>query len=221
MSASSAQKAVIFDLDGVLTDTAHYHFLAWKHIAEQVGVHFDEESNEQLKGIDRLNSLKFILDQSDQSFSEQEFLALAEQKNKHYQSLISNMKPQDVFPGVRDLLASLRSDDFALGVASVSKNALFVLDKIALIKDFDFVADAAKIKNTKPHPEIFLTVAQALSVAPESCVGIEDASAGVTAIKAANMPAIGVGSAEQLGHADEIVAKTGDITLGQILRLLN
>lgn len=220
MSKKTVQRAVIFDLDGVLTDTAHYHFLAWKHIAEQVGVHFDEESNEQLKGIDRLNSLKFILDQSSQSFTEQEFHALADKKNTHYQSLIATMKPEDVFPGVRDLIASLRAANFALGVASVSKNAQYVLDKIALISEFDYVADAAKIQNTKPHPEIFLTVAEALSISPANCVGIEDAAAGVTAIKAASMPAIGVGSPEQLSHADEIVVKTGDITVEQILGLI-
>lgn len=220
MNQSKTKRAVIFDLDGVLTDTAHFHFLAWGKIAKQVGVHFDEASNEQLKGIDRVRSLQIILEQSPKGFSEQEFLNLAKQKNEYYQSLIATMKPEDVFTGVRDLISALRKNHFALGVASVSKNANFVLEKIGLINEFDYIADAATIANTKPHPEIFLTVAEALSIPAELCVGIEDAAAGITAIKAANMPAIGVGSKEQLSQADEIVANTGDISVEQIIRLI-
>lgn len=216
----SFSRAVIFDLDGVLTDTAHFHFLAWQKIAHQVDVHFDEASNEKLKGIDRLKSLQMILEQSPHSFTEHDFHQLADKKNEHYQSLIATMKHEDVFPGVRELIKSLRQHDFGLGVASVSKNARFVLERIGLINEFDYIADAAKITNTKPHPEIFLTVALALSVPSNLCVGIEDAEAGVTAIKAADMPAIGVGSEEQLSQADNIVARTGDITVEQILALI-
>lgn len=214
------KKAVIFDLDGVLTDTAHFHFLAWQNIANQVGVTFGEAENEQLKGIDRMRSLEMILSRSEQCFTEEAVIALAEQKNAHYQSLIAEMTIEDAFPGVKTLLDELKRAGFALGVASVSKNAEFVLTRIGLLNEFAFVADAAKIKNTKPDPEIFLTVADALGVEPCRCVGIEDSQAGLQAIKSANMPAIGVGSPQSLKQADKIVSNTGDITVGSIERLL-
>lgn len=219
--SSEQRRAVIFDLDGVLTDTAHFHFIAWQKIAHQVGVEFGEAENEALKGIDRMRSLEMILSRSDMTFSEDEVLALAEQKNTHYQSLIAEMTPEDVFPGVKSLIQSLKAAGFGLGVASVSKNAEYVLTRIGLLDEFEFVADAAKIKNTKPDPEIFLTVANALSAPPELCVGIEDSQAGVTAIKAANMPAVGVGSADTLGEADTLVSRTGDISVDLINQLLN
>ncbi|MCY7294679.1 beta-phosphoglucomutase [Alteromonas sp. a30] len=219
--SSEPRNAVIFDLDGVLTDTAHFHFIAWQKIAHQVGVEFGEAENEALKGIDRMRSLEMILSRSDMTFTDAEVFALAEQKNTHYQSLIAEMTPDDVFPGVNTLIQGLKAEGFGLGVASVSKNAEFVLTRIGLLDEFEFVADAAKIKNTKPDPEIFLTVASALSVPPEQCIGIEDSQAGVTAIKAANMPAIGVGSADTLTQADTIVARTGDITPALITQWLN
>lgn len=220
VSTPNYSKAVIFDLDGVLTDTAHYHFLAWQKIAEQVGVHFDEQSNEALKGIDRMTSLQMILAQSEHSFSDHEVAQLAAQKNQHYLSLIAQMQPSDVFAGVVDLLAELRAAGFALGVASISKNAQFVLQRLALAEHFDFVADAAKIAKPKPHPEIFLTVAAALGVPPAQCVGIEDAKAGVESIQSAGMPAIGIGSTEILGAANIVVPHTSDVTLAHILSLL-
>lgn len=219
MSVSS-RNAVIFDLDGVLTDTAHFHFIAWQAIAQQVGVAFGEAENEQLKGIDRMRSLAMILEKSNNHYSEQEINALAEQKNTHYQSLIAEMTPNDVFPGVNRLIADLKAAGFALGVASVSKNAEFVLTRLGLLNEFEFVADAAKIKNTKPDPEIFLTVAKALNVAPERCVGIEDSQAGLEAIKASHMPAIGVGSPDSLHRADQVVAETGHIDVAMIEALL-
>ena len=216
----SSRNAVIFDLDGVLTDTAHFHFIAWQAIAQQVGVAFGEAENEQLKGIDRMRSLAMILEKSNNHYSEQEVNALAEQKNTHYQSLIAEMTPNDVFPGVNRLIADLKAAGFALGVASVSKNAEFVLTRLGLLNEFEFVADAAKIKNTKPDPEIFLTVAKALNVAPERCVGIEDSQAGLEAIKASHMPAIGVGSPDSLHRADQVVAETGHIDVAMIEALL-
>ncbi len=219
MSVSS-RNAVIFDLDGVLTDTAHFHFIAWQAIAQQVGVAFGEAENEQLKGIDRMRSLAMILEKSNNHYSEQEINALAEQKNTHYQSLIAEMTPNDVFPGVNRLIADLKAAGFALGVASVSKNAEFVLTRLGLLNEFEFVADAAIIKNTKPDPEIFLTVAKALNVAPERCVGIEDSQAGLEAIKASHMPAIGVGSPDSLHRADQVVAETGHIDVAMIEALL-
>lgn len=217
---NNSLKAVIFDLDGVLTDTAHFHFLAWKQIAGKVGVHFDEAMNEQLKGIDRMGSLDLILQQSDRTFSDEERHQLAAEKNTNYQALIQQISPEDVFSGVVGLIDVLRTSGFRLGVASVSKNAQFVLQQLGITGAFDYIADAAKISRSKPDPEIFLTVAQALKVPPAYCVGIEDAAAGVQAIKSAGMPAIGVGEPDVLYQADKVVAATGDIQLSTIEALL-
>ncbi|ACK47447.1 beta-phosphoglucomutase [Shewanella baltica] len=213
------QPSVIFDLDGVIIDTAHYHYLAWKALADSIDAPFDLEANEALKGIDRMASLRWIVARSDRRFSEDELAVLAERKNHHYQTLIADMQPEDIFPGVRDLLLELRRQGCRVGLASVSKNAAFVLDKLQITHLFDYAADAASIARTKPDPEIFLTVAKALGTPPEHCVGIEDAAAGVEAILAANMPAIGVGSIDILSRANLVVASTQDITPRMIFAL--
>ncbi|WP_211164276.1 beta-phosphoglucomutase [Shewanella salipaludis] len=213
------QPSVIFDLDGVITDTAHYHYLAWKALADSIGAPFDAEANEALKGIDRMASLRWIAARSARDFSEAELAILAERKNAHYQRLIADMAPEDAFPGVPELLLALRRKGCRIGLASVSKNAAFVLDKLRLTELFDYVADAASIVRTKPDPEIFLTVAAALGTPPAACVGIEDAAAGVEAILAARMPAIGVGSSEILGRANLVVAHTREITPEMIFAL--
>ena len=214
------KKAVIFDLDGVITDTALFHFQAWKKLAHQLGLTFTEQDNEKLKGIDRMNSLRLIIKDSDLHFSDDELDELAEQKNKHYQSLIAQMNEQDIFPGVADLIGDLKTRGYLLGVASVSKNADFVLQRLKITHLFDYVADASKIAHSKPDPEIFLTVAENLQVLPANCVGIEDAIAGVSAIKAAGMPAIGVGAADALHEADIVLGETGQISWQMIDQLL-
>jgi beta-phosphoglucomutase len=199
-------KAVIFDLDGVITDTAHYHYLAWKRTADSVGAPFDEAFNEQLKGVDRMGSLALILARAPRSYSQQEQLALADAKNSHYQELIATMSPQDLLPGVLRALEEVRAAGLRIGLASVSKNAFTVLDRLGIRDRFDDVVDAATIRNSKPHPEIFLTAAEHLGVAPADCLGVEDAAAGVASIKDAGMFAVGVGSPEVLYRADRVIA---------------
>lgn len=198
-------KAVIFDLDGVITDTAHYHYLAWKRLAESLGVPFDAAFNEQLKGVDRMGSLDLILGARRADYSLEQKLALADAKNLHYQELIGAMSAADLLPGAVDALAAVRAAGLGIGLASVSKNAFTVLEHLGIRDRFDVVVDAAKIANSKPHPEIFLTAAQQLGVAPEDCLGVEDAVAGVAAIKAAGMPALGIGSADVLTQADLVI----------------
>ncbi|WP_231731000.1 beta-phosphoglucomutase [Lacimicrobium alkaliphilum] len=161
-------KAFIFDLDGVLTDTAEYHFLAWKALADQLGVEFDKTDNEQLKGVDRMGSLQFILQKGGLRLPEKQILELAEQKNRHYQQLIAGMSKADLFEGVTELFNALKARNIAIGLASASKNAAMVLDRLGITDAFDYVADAGKIKQGKPHPEIFLTVADALNIPPLS-----------------------------------------------------
>ncbi|MCC2618036.1 beta-phosphoglucomutase [Aestuariibacter halophilus] len=213
-------RAVIFDLDGVITDTAEFHFQAWLQLAREVDAPFDRQMNEDLKGIDRMTSLARILAHSPHRFDAQQRDGLAARKNTHYQHLIEGITPQDVFPGVPALLSTLQTSGYRLGVASVSKNAAVVLERLALTSQFDFIADANRIQNPKPDPEIFLTVAKALGVEPRHCVGVEDAAAGVEAIRAAGMPAIGVGPRSALPLANHWVDRTGDIRINDIERLL-
>ncbi|MDM5176003.1 beta-phosphoglucomutase [Massilia sp. DJPM01] len=198
-------KAVIFDLDGVITDTAHYHYLAWKRLAESEGVHFDEAFNEQLKGIDRMGSLNLILAGASRSYSDEQKLALADAKNRHYQELIATMSAADLLPGAVEALAAVRAAGLRIGLASVSKNAFTVLERLGIRDRFDYVVDAALIANSKPHPEIFLTAARELDVAPGDCLGVEDAVAGVASIKSAGMWALGIGSPDVLTQADRVI----------------
>jgi len=198
-------KAVIFDLDGVITDTARYHYLAWKQLAESEGVAFDHAFNENLKGVDRMGSLELILAGASRTYSMEQKLALADSKNRHYQELIATMSSADLLPGAVDALAAVRAAGLKIGLASVSKNAFTVLDRLGIRASFDYVVDAALIANGKPHPEIFLNAAQHLGVAPADCLGVEDAVAGVASIKAAGMYALGIGKPEVLTQADRVI----------------
>jgi beta-phosphoglucomutase len=207
-------KAVIFDLDGVITDTAHYHYLAWKALAESEGVHFDHAFNENLKGVDRMGSLNLILAGSSKTYSMEQKLALADRKNKQYVELIATMSEADLLPGAIDALASVRAAGLKIGLASVSKNAFTVLDRLGIRDRFDYVVDAALIANSKPHPEIFLNAAAALGVAPADCLGVEDAVAGVASIKSAGMFAVGVGSPDVLTQADRVIPSLLEFRLG-------
>jgi beta-phosphoglucomutase len=198
-------KAVIFDLDGVITDTAHYHYLAWKRLAGSQGVAFDEAFNEQLKGIDRMGSLDLILAGAARAYSPAEKLALADTKNGHYQQLIATMSASDLLPGAVAALDAVRAAGLPIGLASVSKNAFAVLDRLGIRDRFDVVVDAALLANSKPHPEIFLSAAKALGAAPGDCLGVEDAVAGVASIKAAGMYALGIGDPRVLTQADRVI----------------
>jgi beta-phosphoglucomutase len=213
MNNSSRFKAVIFDLDGVITDTAHYHYLAWKRTADSIGAPFDEAFNEQLKGVDRMGSLRLILTRAPRSYSMEEQLALADAKNRHYQELIATMTPQDLLPGALKALEAVRAAGLRIGLASVSKNAFTVLDRLGIRDRFDDVVDAATIRNSKPDPEIFLTAAAHLDVAPADCLGVEDAAAGVAAIKDAGMVAVGVGSPDVLHRADCVIRSMEEFDL--------
>jgi beta-phosphoglucomutase len=215
---SSVFKAIIFDLDGVITDTAHYHYLAWKRTADSVGASFDEAFNEQLKGVDRMGSLNLILARVPRAFPDAERVALATAKNIHYQELIETMTPGDVLPGVLGALDEARAAGLRIGLASVSRNAFTVLDRLGLRDRFDDVVDAATIRNSKPDPEIFLTAAAHLGVAPAHCLGVEDAAAGVAAIKDAGMFAVGVGSPDVLHRADRVIPSMAAFSLADYLR---
>jgi beta-phosphoglucomutase len=198
-------KAVIFDLDGVITDTARFHYLAWKRLADGIDAPFDEAFNEELKGVDRMGSLELILARAPRAFSQDEKRALAAAKNAHYRELVATMTPADLLPGAVRALEQVRAAGLRIGLASVSKNAFTVLDRLGIRKRFDYVVDAGTILNSKPDPEIFLRAAAELSVAPGDCLGVEDAVAGVASIKSAGMFALGVGDARVLRQADRVI----------------
>ena len=206
MSTTSRPSAFIFDLDGVITDTAELHYAAWRALALDLGIAFDETHNEQLKGLSRMDSLERILAMSPKQFGVQEKLQMAERKNAHYLALVEKMTPADLLPGALEALHAAKATGSGVALASASKNAMLVLDQLGIAQAFDHVVDSNHIQNSKPHPEVFLAAAKALAVAPQDCVGIEDAVAGVQAIRAAGMFAVGVGNARVLSQADQVIA---------------
>lgn len=203
---NSQIEAVIFDLDGVITDTASYHYKAWKKLADELGIYFDKKINELLKGIDRIASLEIILRNSNNKYSAEEKKLLADKKNEYYKQLIGAMTPEDVLPGAVKTLKNLKARGYKTALASASKNAFAVIDKLELREYFDYIVDAAKVKNSKPDPEVFLTAAENMNVNPHNCIGVEDAEAGIRAIKSANMYAVGIGDKKILGEADDVIA---------------
>ncbi|MBS0340581.1 MAG: beta-phosphoglucomutase [Proteobacteria bacterium] len=206
MNHEPRPSAFIFDLDGVITDTAELHYVAWRALALDLGIAFGEQDNEQLKGLSRMDSLERLLALGTQQFGAGEKLAMAERKNTHYLALVEKMTPADLLPGALDALHSARAAGCGVALASASKNAALVLERLGIARVFDHVVDSNHIRNSKPHPEVFLAAARALGAAPQDCVGIEDAVAGVQAIRAAGMFAVGVGNARVLLAADQVIA---------------
>lgn len=197
--------AAIFDLDGVIANTARFHYLSWKSIGEDEGFEVPAEVDDRVKGVDRMASMNIVLEYAPRRYSQAEKDALAARKNERYVEMISSLTPQDVLPGGQALLDQLKAAGIGIALASASRNAHTVLNALGIMPLFDYIADANYIEKPKPHPEIFLTAAAGLGRAPEECVGLEDAEAGVTAIKAAGMYAVGVGSESLLAEADLIV----------------
>ena len=211
-------ETVIFDLDGVITDTAKYHYLAWKKITDEIGVTFDEKVNERLKGVDRIHSLEIILKNTGPHFSEAEKRRIADEKNEYYQRFVATITPEDLLPGARNVLEILKANGIKIGLASASKNAPTVIEKLQIGEFFDFMADAAKIKRGKPDSEIFLTVAENLQTEAKKCIGVEDAIAGIRAIKAAGMYAVGIGDPQVLKEADEVIKGLDEFNTDKYLR---
>ncbi|MCT4776053.1 MULTISPECIES: beta-phosphoglucomutase [Exiguobacterium] len=212
-------KAFIFDLDGVITDSAEYHYLAWKALGEDLGIPFDREFNETLKGVSRTESLERILRHGgrENDFSSEEKEQLATKKNEHYVTLISKITSDDILPGIEALLSELKEAGYKVGMASASKNAHMVTRQLGLLHAFDHIVDAATVVDSKPHPEVFLKAAEALAVDPKDCVGVEDAVAGVEAIHAAGMFAVGIGDPLVLTEADIVFTDTTGLTLDNVL----
>lgn len=197
-------KGLIFDLDGVLVFTDKFHYQAWKTMADELGVYFDETINHRLRGVSRMDSLEIILERyegPDLSLREKE--KLAEKKNEIYRTLLESMTPDDVTKEVRDTLTKLREKGYKLAIGSSSKNAKFILEKVELKDAFDAISDGNNITKSKPDPEVFLKAAEYLGLPPKACMVVEDAEAGIEAAKKGGMYAAGIGEAAKSINAEE------------------
>lgn len=204
-------KGAIFDLDGVIVDTAKYHYLAWRSLASELGFNFTEADNERLKGVSRMRSLDILLEIGGLEFTEAEKLAMADKKNRLYVEYISRLDESELLPGVKPYLDELRGSSISIALGSASKNALFILDRLNIAGLFDAVVDGNRVSKAKPDPEVFLTAAEELDLQPGQCVVFEDAEAGVAAAKAAGMQVVGIGRSEVLKEADIIVSGLHDL----------
>jgi beta-phosphoglucomutase len=213
-------QACIFDLDGVIVDTAVYHYKAWKRLANDIGFDFTEHQNEQLKGVSRMASLNLILGWGNVTDkTEAEKLELATRKNEWYTEMISKMTPAEILPGAREFVQSCRDAGIKTAIGSASKNTPTILAKLELLPLFDAVIDGNSVTNPKPDPEVFLKGAKALHVAPSACVVFEDAIAGVEAAINADMKAVGIGSSELLKEANIVVSGLDKMTLEMLEEL--
>ncbi len=207
------KKGFIFDLDGVIVDTAKYHFLAWRKLANSIGVDFTHEQNEQLKGVSRVKSLEKILEWGNKTISEEEFQQLMSSKNDDYLSYISNMDEDEILIDVPKILDYLIEQNQGISLGSASKNARAILDKVNLLSKFEAIVDGNGVAKGKPNPEVFLNAAQQLKIEPKNCIVFEDALAGIQAANAAQMISIGIGDKEVLHEADYIFNDFTEISL--------
>ena len=205
-------KAFIFDLDGVIVDTAKYHFIAWNELAKQFGFEITVHQNEQLKGVSRVKSLDLILEWGNIHLDQAQKDLLLVQKNKTYLEFINTLSKSDILPGIVDVLNYLKSKKIAIALGSASKNAVPILEKLEIDALFDAIIDGNVVEKAKPNPEVFLKAADKLGVMPEYCVVIEDAKAGVEAANSAEMMSIGIGSKAVLNDANYVLEDTAKLS---------
>ncbi len=194
----------IFDLDGVVVDTAKYHYIAWKTLAEEFGYHLTVKKNELLKGVSRVNSLDLILSWADVELTQSKKDELLIEKNIEYLELIKGLKPSDAFDGFVDFVSDLKNHDIKISLGSASKNAIPILEKLEIFDMFDFIVDGTMTKNGKPHPEVFLTSSKHFKINPENCIVFEDAPKGIESAHNGNMYAIGIGDKKDLAVANTV-----------------
>lgn len=214
-------KACIFDLDGVIVDTARYHFLAWKRLTDQLGINFNIEDNERLKGVSRMASLEIILEIGKLKLDENKKLEYATLKNKWYVEYISKMTPAEILPGSLPFINELRNAGIRTAIGSASKNTPMILERVGIKDLFDAVSDGNIISKAKPDPEVFLKAAEMVNVRPEECVVFEDAVAGIQAALNAKMKCVGIGSPAILTKADFVVPGLYEMNLAKLKTLEN
>lgn len=215
------KKGFIFDLDGVIVDTAKYHYLAWKELANSLGIDFTEKENEQLKGVSRVRSLEKILSWGNKTLPQDEFTRLMATKNDEYLSYINKMNESELLPEVKDKLTFIKNKKQGIALGSASKNARYIIEKVDVKDMFDAVVDGTDVSKAKPDPEVFLIAAKLLNIEPENCIVFEDSVAGVQAANTAKMISIGIGSEEVLGEADYVFKDFTEISEKFINTLIN
>lgn len=204
-------KGILFDLDGVICSTDRYHYLAWKALADRLGIYFDETINNRLRGVSRMASLDIVLERYEGSMSPEEKQQAAEEKNNRYRELLKEMTTADLSPEVKETLDALRAKGLLLGIGSSSKNAKFILGQIGLGDYFDKISDGTNISRSKPDPEVFLKAAEFLGLDPADCLVVEDAKAGIEAACAAGMDSAAIGDAVACGLATYNLTRFSDL----------
>jgi len=211
-------RAFIFDLDGVLTDTAEYHYRGWKHLADELGLAFTREDNEALRGIPRLASLRLIL--KGREYPEDEIQEMMERKNRYYLEFIRDIAPRDVLPGARELLEEIRAAGLSSALGSASKNAREVVERLGIAELLDAISDGNSVEFQKPAPDLFLHAAAQLGLSAPECIVVEDATAGIEAARAGGFRSVGLGPRERVGEADVVFPSLATIRLTDILDAL-
>lgn len=209
-------QAILFDLDGVLTDTSEYHYLSWKRLADEEGIPFTrQENDEHLRGVGRRDSLMYIL--RGRNVSEEQIQEMMDRKNRYYVQMIASMSPKDLVAGGRDLLQGIRDAGIKVAIASSSKNCRTVLERLDIVSYLDGIADGNSVVNSKPAPDLFIYAAGLVQVPTPACLGVEDADAGIEAIKTAGMQALGIGPQERFHRADKVLPTLADMHLADML----
>ncbi len=209
-------KAIIFDLDGVLTDTSEYHYKAWKRLADDEGIPFTKEENDKyLRGVARRESLMYII--RGRTYSEAQIQEMMDRKNRYYIQMVESMTPKDLVAGGRELLGEIREAGIKVAIASASKNCRTVLKLLDIISYLDGIADGNSVVNSKPAPDIFVYAAGLVQINTPDCLGVEDADAGIEAIKTAGMQALGIGPKERFHRADKVLSTLASLHLADVL----
>jgi len=209
----------IFDLDGVIVDTAKYHYQAWKVLANQIGIEFSEKDNERLKGVSRMESLEIILEIGNVKLSNEKKNEYATLKNKWYVDYINKMTPDEILPGCVEFITELRNAGILVAIGSASKNTPLILKKVGIGRLFDAVADGNIVNKAKPDPEVFIKASDLLGVNPENCIVFEDAIAGVKAAINAGMKCIGIGSQNVLAEAHYVISGLNEMSLSKLITI--
>jgi len=209
-------KAVLFDLDGVLTDTAEYHYLAWKRLADELGIRFTREDGDRLRGVSRRPALETILDLDDRSYSEDETQEMMSRKNGYYREMIRRITPRDLLPGVANLLGELRALGIKIAVASASRNSPEVIRSLGIADSIDELVHGGQVERQKPFPDLFLLAARRVGFPAEACIVVEDATAGIEAANDAGMVSVGLGPEERVGAADRVFPSLENVRAGDL-----
>ena len=217
---TSKYEAGIFDLDGVIVDTAKYHYLAWRNLAQQLGFEFTEKDNQRLKGVSRIRSLEILLEVGGLTLDNERKIELAKQKNEEYVAYIKQLDRSELLPGAEACLHQLREKGIKTALGSASKNAPLILKNLEITRLFDAIIDGNKVSKAKPDPEVFLLGAQAIGAPPAACIVFEDAEAGLQAARTAGMYAVGIGRAEELPSADIVFPGLHAVNVAELFQFL-